>query len=366
MSHQQEHPRRREVTSGLSCVGRRSVITNHDRTVSLPEMFDSVWHLMSERTAGAVPHQIGPDPQSSASTGTWESQLRTGNSVGQSPNELTDAIEKLRREIQLKEGTRARLYRPIRGPRRIRFPERGPGDTSVRILVTRNGSTAYARQPNQIGFDDLVFCHPMRDFSRRNGQTNKPVAFYSRTVGDLVACESQHERRFAILADWHEDVVHIAAQPFTIDFPPDHELDSHTPDFAVISRTGTVVIVDVKWPTAAVDSVVIRRHALVGRQLWKAGMNHAVWSNASAIITDNLANFAAARVPENLMQDLAPKLLAAHRSGIRVRDLLDSVAEEHHVSTSTALVVLRRLLWEHQLNIDTMAPFTFDAELMRS
>jgi len=279
--------------------------------------------------------------------------------------EVHAALEVLRAQVQLAEGTRARLFRPIRGPRRIRLPERVAGDVSVRILLTHNGSSAFARRLNQVSLRDLILCHPMRDFSRRHGQTNKPVAYFSRTVGDLVACESQHERRFLILADWHESVAHIAAQPFTIDFPPGHELDSHTPDFVLITASGIVVVVDVKWPSDAINTDVVRRHAIVERVLAEAGMRHVVWADAPRIITENLANFAAARVPDGMMRDLTPKLIAAHRPGIRVRTFLDAVAEVHRIPTSTTLVVLRRTLWEHTFVVDMFAPFTVDTKLWR-
>ena len=324
--------------------------------------------LMPDRFTGGVLAELGKNGgsrQSAATDDSWESALTAGKSDGAVPAELTAAMEKLRATIQLAEGTRARLFRPIRGPRRIRFPERAQGDMAARILLSRDGRTAYARRLNQVDLTDLVLCHPMREFSRRHGQTNKPVAFFSRTVGDLIACESQHERRFAILADWHEDVVHIAAQPFTIDFPPGHELDSHTPDFALIGASGAVVLVDVKWPAHAVDAAVLRRHASIRRTLAEAGMQHAMWATAAPTVTENIANFAAARAPEGIVRELGPKLIAAHQPGMRVEMLLETVHERHRILPATTLVVLRRLLWDHQLVVDMFAPFTTTTELWR-
>ena len=311
---------------------------------------------------------IRPNSLSDGSIGSaisWEKAIAATAIAagGRTSRAITEALETLSAEIQLGEGRRARLFRPIRGPRRIRLPERIAGDAKVRLLLSRDGRTGYARRVNQVDIKDLVFCHPMRDFSRRHGQSNKPVAFFSRTVGDLVACESQHERRFAILADWHEDVVHIAAQPFTIDFPPGSDMDSHTPDFALVSAGGAVVIVDVKWPSDAVDPDVVRRLEVVRRLLGEAGMQHAVWAGTDRTITDNVANFAAARVPESMMRDLAPKLIAAHRSGIRVGELVQIAADTHRIPASTLLVLVRRLLWDHQFAIDMSVPLTAETEL---
>lgn len=234
----------------------------------------------------------------------------------------------------------------------------------MRVLFTRDGSTGYARSISQVSLTDLVFCHPMRDFSRRHGQVNKPVAFYSRTVGDLIACESQHERRFMILADWNPDVVHIAAQPFTIDFQVGHELDSHTPDFVLITRAGGVVVVDVKWPAAAETADALRRHAAVDQVLVSSGMQHAVWSGAPQTVISNLALFASARVPETALTLIGPEVLGAARSGTRVQELVHLVAERAQMPASVVLVVVRQLLWDHKLTVDLRRPFGMETTLL--
>lgn len=312
-------------------------------------------------------HDDGPDAETFGAVASlaalWESALDAGASEGKSSRELATALGQLRAEIRLGEGTRARLFRPIRGPRRIRLPKRSPGDTSVRFLLTRDGRKGYARRSSQVSVTDLILCHPMRDFSRRHGQTNKPVAFYSRTVGDMVACESQLERRFALLADWHQNVAHIAAQPFTLDFPEGHELGSHTPDFVLISSCGTVVVVDVKWPSSAVSAETVHRHEIVACVLATAGMQHVVWSGTPQVITQNLAHFAAARVPDRLLRDAASKLFAAHRPGMRAGSLIQSAAVDYTLPELTGLVVLRRLLWDHQFTVDMSSPFTLDSEV---
>jgi len=297
---------------------------------------------------------------------SWDSALSSSARSVTGPAELQAALEKFRLSVAFGEGARVRLFRPIRGPRRMRLPRRTPGYSGVRILLSGDGSTAVDRRPNEVSLNDLVHSHPMRDFSRRRAQSNKPVAFFSRTVGDLIACESQHERRFALIADWHQHVAFIAAQPFTIDFPPGGEIDSHTPDFVLISSNGAVIIVDVKWPSHAIDPETVRRHELIERVLRSSGMQHAVWSGAPLVLTQNLANFAAARVPEHKMRQLEPKLLAAHQAGSTVSQILEAAADTHGVAWLEGLVVLRRMLWEHRFAVDMTRPFAVDSELTRS
>ncbi|WP_226653153.1 TnsA-like heteromeric transposase endonuclease subunit [Leifsonia sp. LS1] len=295
---------------------------------------------------------------------SWEAAIAQGGARTPMPVELQNALALLHAEIVQGEGRRARLFRPVKGPRRIRLPQRQPHETGIRILLSRDGRTAYGRSVGHLGLEDLVHCHPMRDFSRRHGQPNKPVAFFSRTVGDLISCESQHERRFAILADWNEDVVHIAAQPFTIDFPPGHEFDSHTPDFVLIGRSGIVVVVDVKWPSAALTPEAVRRHAAVEQALRVAGIRHVVWTDAPSVVTSNLALFAAARVPQQMLAQLEPAVLAARRPGVRVRDLVETVTRGEQVPAPVVLTVVRRMLWEHHLDADLLTPFSADSVLL--
>ena len=282
-----------------------------------------------------------------------------------------DGMPDLRRELELRrykatlgETSRARLYRPVRANRRLvasgaRLNANGP-----RMLLSRDGVSAYSRRLDDVSTADLVHCHPMRDFSRRHGQTNKPVAYFSRTLGDHVACESQHERRFALIADWHPDIVHIAAQPFTIEFGETHELNLHTPDFALITRTGGVLVVDVKRPERAVQEAAVERHALVREVLARAAMDHHVWVDAPTTVTDNLANFAAARVPERVLRELAPTICATAKDGTTVERLLAAAEAQYGIPTRVALVIVRRLLWDHVLVTDLLMPFSTRSEVV--
>jgi hypothetical protein len=285
---------------------------------------------------------------------------------GAMPATLVAALDRHRVEVSMGEGRKARLFRPIRGGRRLGLTPRISGDEAPRLALSTNGLTTYGRRMNQTSLEDLVVCYPMRTFSRRHGQSNKPVAFFSRTVGDLVVCESQHERRFLILADWHPGVAFIAAQPFTIEFGPSYELESHTPDFVLITRTGASVVVDVKWPTALEDEEEVRRLDLVSETLRASGMHHATWIDAPTVLTENLALFAAARVPEPLMAQAAPAFLGGLRPAMTVAELGAEVARSHRIPESTGLVVIRQLLWEHQLSADLSAPFGADTILSRS
>ncbi|SMQ58242.1 hypothetical protein SAMN06295909_0128 [Plantibacter sp. VKM Ac-1784] len=296
---------------------------------------------------------------------TWESAVARGPAGGAMPAYLRAVLDVRDNRTRVLNGTRVRISRPVRASRRLTLPARRPGDEEPRVLLSRDGSQGYERKLSQLGVEELINSHPMRTFSRRNAQSNKPVAQFSRTTNDLVGCESQHERRFVLLADFLTSAVHIAAQPFTIDFPTGSELTSHTPDFAVIGALGAIVVIDVKWPTRALDAVAVRRHEIVRNALNSAGIAHFVWTGVASVVTENLANFAAARVPDGMMLDLAPKLLSTHQPSTRVHVLLERASHLHGIDPNVGLVVVRRMLWDQQFTVDLNVRFSPDSELDR-
>lgn len=311
-----------------------------------------------------APRGLNAGTENAESAGGWEHAVALGDDDARS-RELRAALDRRDAQTRLLEGVRARVSRGPRSSRRVSLTARKSGDEDLRVLFSRDGVAAYERRLSQISIQDLVHGRPMRTFSRRNAQSNKPAAHYSRTTADLVGCESQHERRFVTLADFSASVVHIAAQPFTIEFPPGCEVTSHTPDFVLLGAYGAIVVVDVKWPSKALDERAVRRHAIVKKALAAAGIAHFVWTGTPLVVTENLANFAAARVPERMMLDLAPKLLSAHTPGMSVRGLRESAAQFRGVDPTVGLVVLRRMLWEQQLKTDIFQRFSPDSELTR-
>ena len=95
-------------------------------------------------------------------------------------------------------------------------------------------------------------------------------------------------------------------------------------------------------------------------------MQHVVWTDAPQAVTENLAIFAAARVPTGLLRDLAPRLTQGFRPGITVEALTTDVSRTHNLATMTLLVVLRRLLWDRVFRVDMLVPFTLRSELHMS
>ncbi|AMM19469.1 hypothetical protein AX769_04070 [Frondihabitans sp. PAMC 28766] len=196
----------------------------------------------------------------------------------------------------------------------------------------------------------------MRTFARRFGQSNKPVSKWTHTTRHLVPAESRHERAFILLADHHPQVQHIAAQPFSIDWPDGGPLGSHTPDFALLSPGRPPMIVDVKAPHASQDPDTVARHEVVRHVLAEAGMFHVVWIGMPEAAVTNLSNFSGARVPEETMATWSPVVLDLLKPG-DTADVLSRRLDGRGYPRLLALTLIRRLLWQRRLVTDMTVRF---------
>ena len=246
---------------------------------------------------------------------------------------------------------RARLWRPMRGNRRIDLPERSPLEDDPTLAFTKDSKTAYLRRLQDVRVQDLLESRPMRDFARRHGQGNKPLAKWTHTTGHLVPAESRHERSLILIADHHPAFTHISSQPFTIEWPTGSEFKTHTPDFVLLSAERPPLVVDVKTAHAAADESIVRLHAEVGRVLFEAGMSHVVWTGMPRRAISNLSNFSGARVPVASYERWARVVAELADEPLLATELADAVhlagyPREH------ALMLIRRMLWRRSLLTD--------------
>lgn len=306
---------------------------------------------------------------------TWAREYWSGPPiVTQLGGEHLDLV--LARQVALdhhRHGSRARLARSIRGVRHLQFPDRARLE-DPRLVFSGDGRATYPRDLQSVRWSDFVGSHPVRDYSRRSGQKNKPIAFYSRTMSDLVNCESRLERGFALLADFNPDIVHIAAQPFAIQFPTGDEMSVHTVDFVVLALGRIPLAVDVKTPEAAADAKWIARHERVRRILAQAGIGHVVWTGLERTVIENLAYFAASRVPTAMYDHVRDRAISWSYGGITAGQLAVQLAPyvgdtpgangRTPQPVSIALVLVRALLWEQALSTDLSLPFTANSRVV--
>ncbi|GAA4265990.1 hypothetical protein [Frondihabitans peucedani] len=231
------------------------------------------------------------------------------------------------------------------------MPERQAAEVEPFLAFTRDSKNAYRRGLQEVLGADLLESRPMRDFARRYGQSNKPVAKWTHTTGHLVPAESRHERSLILLADYHPAFTHIASQPFTIVWPDGSIYSSHTPDFALLCADRPPLIVDVKTPEEAAKPDFIKLHQEVRGVLAEAGMKHIVWVGMPRHAIGNLANFSGARVPRDSMAKWAPVALRLATNPLSAGDLARLVASEGYAE-GHALMMIRRMLWLRLLITD--------------
>ncbi|WP_083875137.1 TnsA-like heteromeric transposase endonuclease subunit [Arthrobacter nitrophenolicus] len=88
---------------------------------------------------------------------------------------------------------------------------------------------------------------PVRSFFSWPGKRNYEGSWWSSTTGSHVSFESLLERDFLMLADYDQDVVGIASQPFAVLWPKGTDGGrGHVPDFFVRLRDGGGRVVDVR------------------------------------------------------------------------------------------------------------------------
>lgn len=290
----------------------------------------------------------------------WSSRAWPVEAAGKEPT-LNELLQRFHAEARRSPGSRARLHRPVRASRQATpFPAREPGPTEA-FVFSASARSAFWRQPEDVTLADFVFAHPRRDFARWRSQWHRPVAQYSRTVGDLVTCESRLERSFVLLADFTPAVAHITSQPCTIVYPKGAPIRFHTPDFVVLGHGLPPLVVDVKRPEQAALDRIWQRHLLVGRTLARIGVAYTVWTGVPDVVSINLGNFAGAGValPKEVRANAAEQVRALTTTkSMTAQALATRLEQTVQLPYVLGLALLRELLWERVVSTPLNVMYT--------
>jgi hypothetical protein len=181
-------------------------------------------------------------------------------------------------------GVSLRIPIQRRDPHAVRHPPRGEvrcqyatrsGDRVVTTLSAADAAT-------------VARGSPVRSFRWHRGAKHYPGWFWSVTVGDLVGYESLLERDRLWLADFDPAVFAIASKPFGLIGPDGARIRRHVPDFLLLRRDGSVVVVDVK--PAGLTEVPAAAEVLdwVGRVVASRGWRYEVWSGCDPVLLANV------------------------------------------------------------------------------
>ncbi|UBQ02529.1 hypothetical protein [Curtobacterium sp. TXMA1] len=284
-----------------------------------------------------------------AAWAAWD--LGLWNPERQGPDRRLDAaLDKYRQDRDHGSRMRARFLRAPKGPHRIAI-EKNDGP-HLKFAFSRDGWTSYQRRLREVELEDLVLSHPMREFSRHAKQEHKPNALWTHTNEDLLACESQRERRFALLADYDQRVTHIVAQPMTILFPAGSPFAIHTPDALVFAPHEPPVAVNIKTPDKALDPETVAVHDEVTAALAPLGIGHIVWTELPEVLFYNLGLLSKVRPDPLWVVKHRPGLLAALDAPMSVANLSARLAADNLLPVHEAQSLIQRLLWQQELQAD--------------
>ncbi|ROQ37060.1 hypothetical protein EDF46_2506 [Frondihabitans sp. PhB188] len=254
-------------------------------------------------------------------------------------------------------GRRARLAWPVNS-RQVKKPKLPAPPPHGCVVVINTGLRRRNVPLDSLTERDLIDCYPVRRFQRNYAQGHKPGTVWLHTNRDLVAFESQLERSFAVLADFHPEIVHIASQPMTMRFRWREEDTTHTPDYLILSSCGCLLFVDVKTPEEAAKPEWVDKHAAVAHQLAGAGMGHLVWTGMHQRIVQNLGMMASARPSDDDYNTRGRQVWSLIKSNLGgTLDDIAATAATNGVAASEARVLIRRMIWTGRVGTDLGSRF---------
>lgn len=194
-------------------------------------------------------------------------------------------------------------------------------------------------------------CQPVRDIPHYAGQRHTPGSYWSSTTNGHVAYESNLERCWLTMLDFHRDVVDIASQPLRIVGPVGEEWIDHVPDFFVRLRTGAGCVVDVTHPVRADVVRIVDQAALTDRCVTRAGWDYWRLFEPDEQRWQNISWLSGYRRSLGIDASLADRVLTLAQRPVRI-DELATFASHPAVVRPVAF----HLMWHHRLQFDIDQP----------
>lgn len=199
---------------------------------------------------------------------------------------------------------------------------------------------------------------PVRRFGSYAGMGHYPGWWWAATMGDLVGYESLLERDRLMLADFDQDVVAVASQPFGLAGRDGDVVRRHVPDYLLQRRDGSVEVVDVK-PGHLVDKPEVAEVlGWTGRVLAERGWRYSVWSGTASRRLTNVRFLAQGRRAHLVDPGATIQL---HRHGAVDRSLGESLRAASRATDYTAHALraaMVGLLWHQAWEIDLDEPLS--------
>jgi len=185
-----------------------------------------------------------------------------------------------------------------------------------------------------------------------------PGWWWSATTDDLVGYESLLERDRVMLADFDQDVVAIASQPFGITGDAGDSSRRHVPDYMLRLADGGVVVVDVK-PAALIDKPKVADVLVwTGRLMAQRGWRYEVWSGADATRLTNVRFLGQGRRWDRVDPEALSGLRACAAEGQTLSEALLAAARSGFAQKVHLRAAMLALLWWQVWVVDLDTPLT--------
>lgn len=232
---------------------------------------------------------------------------------------------------------------------------------SVRILARLDGRMVDEPVLSAWASLGLESALPVRSFLSWPGKRNYEGSWWSNTTGSHVGFESLLERDFLMLADYEQDVVGIASQPFAVLWPRGTEgARGHVPDFFVRLRDGGGRVVDVRSPEHLEAGA--RQFSLTRKLCEEAGWDYVVFSGMPEPTASNLRWLAGYRLHRYAPgSTLVPAIMEAIGSGGSVAAGLRRASRMLRLEASTVHAHLLYLAFTGVLEVDLDEPLSMDS-----
>jgi len=201
---------------------------------------------------------------------------------------------------------------------------------------------------SQLRVGDVACALPIRTVRSVHGQPHYAGRYWSATTRTHVVFESRLELARLLLADFDPDVVGIVGQPFQMIAEVKGRVRRHVPDYFLLRKDGTALIVNVKPANQAVKPKVAEALEWPRRLLVEHGWDYEVWTGVEGQRLANVRFLAGYRRP-----DIAP-LDETVLSGVMDGDSIVGVELREADRRPAGVVrrVLMRALWEQRLVCD--------------
>jgi hypothetical protein len=205
--------------------------------------------------------------------------------------------------------------------------------------------------------DEVEAGLPVREFRWYKGRRHYSGWYHAVTGDRLVAYESRLELARIVLADFAQDVVGIAAQPFQVCGDDGVRIRRHVPDLLLRHADGLVTVVDVKAPyrvdvPEARGPVRLDTEAVFAAGL---GLRGVVWCQPCPRGEPPVPGRLPAR-PERVAVHLSAEVLEAAQVQASVGGIERALAARH--PADLVRPALLRLVWSDALSADLSRPLS--------